>query len=355
MIKVGVIGATGYGGGELVRLLAFHPAAKVRVVTSRSYIGKAYHEVFENFRHDEDLMVQEENIAAIAKECDAVFLALPHGAASRMVTEDLLRQTRIIDFGADFRLSDPAVYEKWYKVEHGAKDLLRKAVYGLSEIYRERVRAARLIANPGCYTTCGILALYPLIRESVIHTDGLIIDAKSGVSGAGRGLDLGVHYDEANENVRAYQVGCHRHTPELEEQLSLAAAQAADRPPGQPIVLTFTPHMVPMNRGILLTAYARLTKDYSYEEIHAIYERYYGKEYFIRLTKKGISPETKWVKASNFCDIGFTLDERTGRLIVIAALDNLVKGAAGQAVQNMNLMFGLEEKAGLELDPVFPA
>jgi N-acetyl-gamma-glutamyl-phosphate reductase len=342
-----VIGATGYGGGELVRLLAFHPAAKVCAVTSRSYIGKAYHEVFENFRHDEELVVQEENITAMAKECDVIFLALPHGSASQKVTAELLQRTRIIDLGADFRIKDPAVYEKWYNVEHGGKNLMDKAVYGLSEIYREKIRASRLIANPGCYTTCGILALYPLIKEQAIETNGLIIDAKSGVSGAGRGLDLGVHYDEANENVKAYKIGCHRHTPELEEQFSLAA--------GRTVVITFTPHMVPMNRGILLTAYASMKKPFSYDEIQEIYQTYYQDEYFIRLTKKGVSPETKWVKASNFCDIGFTLDDRTGRIVVVGALDNLVKGAAGQAVQNMNLMFGLEEKAGLELAPVFPA
>ena len=347
MIKAGIIGATGYGGGELVRLLGFHPAAKVRAVTSRSYIGKAYDEVFANFNRYEDLYLQEENIEEMAKECDVIFLVLPQGVASEKVKEHLLNRVRIIDFGADFRLSDASVYEKWYGIPHHARELLPKAVYGLSEIYRERIRGARLVANPGCYTTCGILALYPLVKEGAIDTGSLIIDAKSGVSGAGRGLDLGVHYDEANENVKAYKVGSHRHTPELEEQLSLVA--------GKNIVLTFTPHMVPMNRGILLTAYAQLTKEYSYDDIAELYNRYYKDEYFIRMTKRGVSPETKWVKASNFCDIGFTIDERTGRIIVVGVLDNLVKGAAGQAVQNMNIMFGLEERAGLDMAPVFPA
>ena len=347
MIKAGIIGATGYGGGELVRLLGFHPAAKVRAVTSRSYIGKAYEEVFANFRRQEDLYLEEENIEAMAKECDVIFLVLPQGVASEKVKAHLLSRARIIDFGADFRLSDASVYEKWYGIPHHAKELLPQAVYGLSEIYRDRIRPARLVANPGCYTTCGILALYPLVKEGVIDTDSIIIDGKSGVSGAGRGLDLGVHYDEANENVKAYKIASHRHTPELEEQLSLAA--------GKDIVLSFTPHMVPMNRGILLTVYAKLTKDYAYGDINEIYNQYYQDEYFVRMTKQGVSPETKWVKASNFCDIGFTIDERTGRIVVIAALDNLVKGAAGQAVQNMNIMFGLEETAGLDLAPVFPA
>ena len=347
MIKAGIIGATGYGGGELVRLLGFHPAAKVHAVTSRSYIGKAYHEVFANFTHHEELFLQEENIEAMAKECDVIFLVLPHGVASEKVTESLLKRVRIIDFGPDFRISDASVYEKWYGVTHHATELLPKAVYGLCEINRERIRGARIIANPGCYTTCGILSLYPLVKEGVIDVDDIIIDAKSGVSGAGRGLDLGVHYDEANENVKAYKIGTHRHTPELEEQLSLAS--------GKNITLSFTPHLIPMNRGILLTAYGKLTKKYSYDDISEIYNMYYKDEFFIRMTKKGVSPETKWVKASNFCDIGFTLDERTGRIIVVGVLDNLVKGAAGQAVQNMNLMFGLEESAGLELAPVFPA
>ncbi|MDR1559533.1 MAG: N-acetyl-gamma-glutamyl-phosphate reductase [Clostridiales bacterium] len=347
MIKAGIIGATGYGGGELVRLLGLHPAAKVRAVTSRSYIGKAYHEVFANFSHHEELYLQEENIEAMAKKCDVIFLALPHGVASEKVTEALLKRVRVIDFGADFRISDVSVYEKWYGVTHHSKELLPKAVYGLSEIYRERIRGARLIANPGCYTTCGILALYPLIKEGVVDAGDIIIDAKSGVSGAGRGLDLGVHYDEANENIKAYKVGSHRHTPELEEQLSLAA--------GKDIILSFTPHMIPMNRGILLTIYGKLTKEYTYDAINEIYNQYYQDEYFIRMTKKGVSPETKWVKGSNFCDIGFTIDERVGRIIVVSALDNLVKGAAGQAVQNMNLMFGLEEKAGLDTAPIFPA
>ncbi|MDR1913586.1 MAG: N-acetyl-gamma-glutamyl-phosphate reductase [Clostridiales bacterium] len=347
MIKVGIIGATGYGGGELVRLLAFHPAAKVHAVTSRSYIGKAYSEVFENFRHEEELVLQEENMDSIAKECDVVFLALPHGIASQKVTKDLLRKTKIIDFGADFRLSDADAYEKWYKVEHSGREVLSQAVYGLSEMYRDKIAKSRLVANPGCYTTCGILALYPLVKDKIIDLDSIIIDAKSGVSGAGRGLDLKLHYDEANETVKAYGIGNHRHVPEMEEQLSIAA--------GRPILLSFTPHLVPMNRGILLTAYAKLNKKFSYEEVNEIYQKYYKDEYFIRLTKKGVSPETKWVKASNFCDLGFTIDERVGRIIVVAALDNLVKGAAGQAVQNMNLLFGLEERAGLDMPPVFPA
>ena len=291
-------------------------------------------------------MLREENIESMAMECDVIFLALPHGAASAKVSDGLLKRARIIDFSPDFRISDASVYEEWYGVTHQAKPLLTEAVYGLSEIYRERIRGARLTANPGCYTTCGILALYPLIKEGAIDAHDIIIDAKSGVSGAGRGMDLNVHYNEANENAKAYKIGAHRHTPEFEEQLSLAA--------GERVVLSFTPHLVPMNRGILLTAYGKPAKSYSYDDINGIFSQYYKDEYFIRLTNNGVFPETKWVKASNFCDIGFTIDERTGRIIIVSALDNLVKGAAGQAVQNMNLMFGLDEKAGLDMVPVFP-
>ena len=346
MIKAGIIGATGYVGSELVRLLANHPEASVWVVSGRSYTGKAYNEVFVNFLHYTDLCLREENIEAMANECDIIFLALPHGIASEKVTQSLLKRAFIIDLSADFRISDAAVYEKWYGVSHHAKDVLPQAVYGLCEIHRERIRGARLIANPGCYTTCGILALYPLVKEGVIDADDIIIDAKSGVSGAGRSQDPGVHYNEVNENIKAYKVCSHRHTPELEEQLSLAA--------GKDIRLTFTPHLVPMNRGILVTVYVKLRKSYSYDNINEIFNKYYKDEYFIRITKKGLMPETKWVKASNFCDIGFAIDNRTGRLIITGALDNLIKGAAGQAVQNMNLLFGLDEKTGLDTPPIFP-
>ena len=347
MIKAGIIGATGYGGGELIRLLRNHPEVNIRAVTSRSYAGKAYYDVFANFRHQNDLLLQEEDIEALAEQCDIIFLALPHGAASEKVTSNVLKNARIIDLGADFRISDAKVYEEWYEVTHHAKDLLPQAVYGLCEIHRECIRGARLIANPGCYTTCGILALYPLVKEGAVDTNDIIIDAKSGVSGAGRGLDLSVHFVEANENIKPYKIGSHRHTPEFEEQLSLAA--------GKRVKLSFTPHLTPMNRGILSTVYGKLTKDFSYDDIYEIYNRYYINEYFIRMTKKEVYPETRWVKASNFCDIGFSINSRTGRIIVIAALDNLVKGAAGQAIQNMNIMFGLDEKTGLDITPVFPA
>ncbi len=342
MINVGIVGATGYVGGELMRLLSSHPHAKISAVTSQTYKDKPYGDVFENFRHT-DLTCCDENDEKL-RSCDVIFLALPHGIASKFVTKELLEKTKVIDLGADFRLKDVSVYKEWYDTEHFAENLLPEAVYGLCELKRDKIKSTRLIANPGCYTTCSILSLYPLIREKVIEETGIIVDAKSGVSGAGRSLALGSHYNEVNESIKAYKLASHRHTPEIEQELSVNGK----------INLTFTPHLVPMNRGILVTAYAKLKNKLSGSSLAEIYNSYYGKEFFVRLTKKGVYPETKWVKGSNFCDIGFTVDERTGTVIVIGALDNLVKGAAGQAVQNMNLMFGLDEKTGLDYVPVFP-
>lgn len=345
MIKAGIIGATGYAGSELVRLLTQHPQAEVHMLSSHSYAGKDFSQVYESYRHM-DYVCEEEDIEKMAEECDVVFLALPHGIASKKVTENILSKTKIIDLGADFRLSDVDVYEKWY-TEHYSKDILPEAVYGLCEINRDKIKNCRIVANPGCYTTCSILSLYPLVKEKMIDISSIIIDAKSGATGAGRGLSLGNHYCELNESVKAYKVASHRHTPEIEEQLSKAA--------GEDIILNFTPHLIPMDRGILATCYANLNNKYTYEDIKQAYEKYYGSEYFIRITKEGVFPETKWVKGSNFTDIGFTIDERTNRVIVIGALDNLFKGAAGQAVQNMNILFGFEEKQGLDYVPIFPA
>ena len=339
MIKVGIIGATGYAGSELVRLITQHPKAELVTMTSQSYAGQEYKEVYSNYSHL-DYVCEEEHIEEMAEKCDVIFLALPHGVASKKINADILSKTKIIDLGADFRIQDVDVYEKWYTT-HYSKDILPEAVYGLCEINRDKIKGKRIVANPGCYTSCSILSLYPLVKEGMIDLSSIIIDAKSGATGAGRGLSLGNHYCELNESVKAYKVASHRHTPEIEEQLSIAA--------GQDIVLNFTPHLIPMDRGILATCYATLNKKYTYDDIRKAYEKHYGNEHFIRLTKEGVFPETKWVKGSNFVDIGFTVDERTNRVIVIGALDNLFKGAAGQAVQNMNLMLGFEETAGLAL------
>lgn len=345
MIKVGIIGATGYAGSELVRLITQHPKAELVTMTSQSYAGQEYKEVYSNYSHL-NYVCEEEHIEEMAEKCDVIFLALPHGVASKKINADILSKTKIIDLGADFRIQDVDVYEKWYTT-HYSKDILPEAVYGLCEVNRDKIKGKRIVANPGCYTSCSILSLYPLVKEGMIDLSSIIIDAKSGATGAGRGLSLGNHYCELNESVKAYKVANHRHTPEIEEQLSIAA--------GQDIVLNFTPHLIPMDRGILATCYATLNKKYTYADIRKAYEKYYGDEHFIRLTKEGVFPETKWVKGSNFVDIGFTVDERTNRVIVIGALDNLFKGAAGQAVQNMNIIMGIEETTGIDYVPIFPA
>ena len=346
MIKVGIIGATGYAGGELVRLLLGHKNAEIKWYGSRSYIDKKYYEVYQNmFELVEDTCL-DDNMAELADQVDVIFTATPQGLCASMVNEEILSKVKIIDLSADFRIKDVKIYEEWYKISHKAPEFIHEAVYGLCEINREDIKKARLVANPGCYTTCSILTCYPLVKGGLIDPDTLIIDAKSGTSGAGRGAKVDNLFCEVNENMKAYSVGNHRHTPEIEEQLGYAA--------GKKITLSFTPHLVPMNRGILATAYASLTKQVSYEEVKEIYDKYYKKEKFIRVLDKDMYPQTKWVEGSNYVDINFKIDPRTNRIIMIGAIDNLVKGAAGQAVQNMNLMFGLEEAQGLQLVPMFP-
>ena len=257
-----------------------------------------------------------------------------------------MSKVKVIDLSADFRIQDVAVYEEWYKIKHPTPEYIKEAVYGLPEINREKIKGARLIANPGCYPTCSTLAIYPLVKEGLIDTDTIIIDAKSGVSGAGRGAKVDNLYCEVNESCKAYGVASHRHTPEIEEQLSCAA--------GKPVTLSFTPHLIPMNRGILITAYATLTKDASYEEMKAAYDKYYAGEPFVRVLEKDVTPQTRWVEGSNFVDVNFKIDPRTHRVVMMGAMDNVVKGAAGQAVQNMNLLFGLPENTGLKQIPLFP-
>lgn len=346
MIKVGIIGSTGYAGGELVRLLTGHKNAEIKWYGSRSHLDRKYAEVYRNMFQIVDDICMDDDIETLAEQVDVIFTATPQGLCSSLVNEEILSKVKIIDLSADFRLKDVSVYEKWYKITHKSPQFLPEAVYGLCEINREKIKNARLLANPGCYTTCSILSAYPLVKEGLIDTDTLIIDAKSGTSGAGRGAKVDNLFCEVNENMKAYAVGNHRHTPEIEEQLGYAA--------GEKVVLNFTPHLVPMNRGILVTEYAKLKKSVTYEGVKKVYDKYYGEEKFVRVLEKNIYPETKWVEGSNYIDIGFQIDERTNRIIVMGALDNLVKGAAGQAVQNMNLMFGLEEKEGLELIPMFP-
>lgn len=346
MIKAGIIGSTGYVGTELVRLLKNHKDVEIKHITSHSYVGRKYDSIYENYRGKFDMECEEQDLEKIAEAVDVLFIALPHGIASREITESILKKTKVIDIGADYRLKDQDVYEDWYDTKHMSPELLEEAVYGLCELNREDIKKARLVANPGCYPTSSSLSLLPLVKEGLIEEDSIIIDAKSGVTGAGRGLNLGTHYTECNESMKAYAIASHRHTPEIEEQLTTLAE-------GQ-VAITFTPHLVPMNRGILTTSYAKLKEKTTYEAIKAVYEKYYKDEYFVRLTKENVLPETKWVKGSNFCDIGIKVDERTNRVIVVGAIDNMIKGAAGQAVQNMNIMFDIDEKSGLEDVSIFP-
>ena len=346
MIKVGIIGATGYAGNELVRLLLGHKDAEIVWYGSRSYIDQKYASIYQNFFQLVDAKCMEDNMEALAEQVDVIFTATPQGFCASIINEDILSKVKVIDLSADFRIKDVKIYEEWYKIEHKSPQYIDEAVYGLCEINREDVKKARLVANPGCYTTCSILTCYPLVKEGLIDPDTLIIDAKSGTSGAGRGAKIDNLFCEVNENMKAYGVASHRHTPEIEEQLGYAC--------GKQVLLNFTPHLVPMNRGILVTAYANLTKDVSYEEVKAVYDKYYQNEKFVRVLEKDICPQTKWVEGSNYVDVNFKIDPRTHRVIMMGALDNLVKGAAGQAVQNMNLLFGLKESEGLELVPMFP-
>ena len=345
-MKVGIIGATGYAGGELVRLLMGHPQAEIVWYGSRSYIDKKYYEVFQNMFQIVDSKCLDDNMEELAAQADVIFTATPQGFCASIINEEILSKVKVVDLSADFRIKDVKVYEEWYKITHKSPQFIDEAVYGLCEINREDVKKARLVANPGCYPTCSTLSMYPMVKEGLIHPNTIIIDAKSGTSGAGRGAKVDNLYCEVNENMKAYGVSTHRHTPEIEEQLGYAA--------GEKVVLNFTPHLAPMNRGILVTAYASLTRKVTYEEVKAVYDQYYGEEKFVRVLDEDVCPQTKWVEGSNYVDVNFKLDFRTNRIIMMGAMDNLVKGAAGQAVQNMNLMFGLEESMGLCQAPMFP-
>lgn len=346
MIKAGIIGSTGYAGQELVRLLLGHKDVEIVWYGSRSYIDKKYYDVFRNMFQIVEDVCRDDNLEELEEAVDVIFTATPQGLCASLVSEDILNKVKIIDLSADFRIKDVSVYEKWYGIKHASPEFIPEAVYGLCEINREDIKGARLIANPGCYTTCSILTAYPLVKEGLIDAQSIIIDAKSGTSGAGRGAKVDNLFCEVNESIKAYGVTTHRHTPEIEEQLGYAA--------GEPVLLNFTPHLVPMNRGILVTAYANLKEGVTEADIRAAYDKYYKDEKFVRVLDAGVCPETRWVEGSNYTDINFKVDERTHRVVMMGALDNLVKGAAGQAVQNMNLIFGLDEAEGLNLVPMFP-
>ncbi|MDD4754164.1 MAG: N-acetyl-gamma-glutamyl-phosphate reductase [Desulfitobacteriaceae bacterium] len=346
MIKASVIGATGYAGAEVVRLLALHPEVELVYLTSQSYIGQQIDDVYPHLKGFVNNVLVEQETEKIAESSDVVFVALPHGHAVSTGEAVVKAGKKVIDLGADFRFRNALVYEQWYKVKHGAPALSETAVYGLPEINRERIRDAVVVGNPGCYPTSALLALYPLVKEKLIDPQSIIIDSKSGVSGAGRTPAIGSLYTEAAEGIKAYNVGRHRHTPEIEQELSIFA--------GESVYVSFTPHLTPMIRGILTTAYATLSDKAKSLNLNQYYREIYAREAFIRVHPEGVWPQTKWVLGTNLCDIGVAADPRTNRVVVTTVIDNLVKGAAGQAVQNMNIIFGLPEKTGLEVPPLYP-
>lgn len=339
MIKVGILGATGYAGIETVRILSSHPKAEIVRVVSQSFVGQKISDVYPNLRGICDLECCALDEDDIASSCDLVFTALPHGASKVVIPSLYKKGIKIIDLSGDFRYNDPVVYEKWYGEPHSAPDVLEKSVYGLCELHRDEIKSHRLIGNPGCYTTCSIMGLAPLVDAKVVDTKSLIIDAKSGVTGAGRSASLPNIYSEVNESLKAYKVATHRHTSEIEQELSLIA--------GEDIILSFTPHLVPMQRGIFATCYANLTKKITTKEAVDIFKEFYKGEKFVRVYDEGTLPEIKHVAGSNYVGLGVVVDERLNRAVVISCIDNLIKGAAGQAVQNMNIICGFDEDTGL--------
>ncbi len=348
MIKAAVIGATGYAGAELVRILAGHPDAEITSLTSRQYAGKRISEVYPAFSNKIDILLEEYSSEVICNCADVVFIALPHKLPMDIVPELISKGIKVVDLSADFRFDDPAAYEEHYQ-PHIARELLKTSVYGLCEVNSQKIKTANLVGNPGCYPTSALLPLYPVIKAGLIDPDTIIIDSKSGVSGAGRGLGLGSHFCEANESFKAYKIASHRHTPEIEETLSIAA--------GRYVAITFTPHLVPMARGMQTTIYADLVTDSADDEpaekIGQCLNDFYSASPFVRMTVGNAPADSRNVRGTNCCDIGFAVDKRKNRLILTSAIDNLVKGAAGQAVQCMNLMFGIEETSGLDYPP-FP-
>lgn len=345
MVKVGIIGATGYAGAELLSILLRHPGAEISHITSESHTGKKISELYPHLRGIFEKTLESLNdIEKIAGDCDFIFIALPHGHAMDVGKKFENFPVRIIDLGADYRFDDTKIYEEWYKVEHTHKDAPR--VYGLAEIYREKIRGAKIIGNAGCFTTASILALAPLVKFHLVEPDTIIVDAKSGVSGAGRSPKLGNHFPELYDNFKAYNVAKHRHTPEIEQALKDLG--------GEDVTINFTPHLIPMSRGIFSTCYAKIKSGVSAEEIDDAFRKMYGEEKFIRLLGRGAYPETKFVRGSNYCDLAHHIDERTGRIIVLSVIDNLVKGAAGQAVQNFNIAAGFDESTGLDIIPLYP-
>lgn len=339
MIKASIIGATGYAGIELVRLLQGHPEVNILHMASQTYADKSISEVYPNFSGISDDVFVDVDLAEISQQSDVVFVSLPHGVSAQTVKKLRQEQCKVIDLSGDFRYKSILKYEQWYNIKHPFPEMLTESVYGLPELHREKLKNASLVANPGCYTTCSILGLAPLVSNEIIDPYSIIIDAKSGASGAGRGVSQALHFCEVNENIKAYGVATHRHTSEIEQELSTLA--------GYEISLSFTPHLLPIKRGILCTMYANLKTSVSYEDISGMFSKFYREEPFVHICKEGCLPEVKFVNGSNRCQIGFVVDKRLNRIIVVSAIDNLIKGAGGQAVQNMNIMFGFDETTAL--------
>lgn len=346
MIKVGILGASGYTGLELIRILFNHPLVEISAVTSEKYSKIKVGDAFPFIEGYLNLKYEALSPEEISKKCDFIFSALPHKASMAVIPSLLRSGKKVVDLSADYRLKSPALYKEWYKEDHASPELLSSAVYGLPEIKRGSIRSASLTANPGCYSTSVVLALAPLIKNNLVDRDSIIADSKSGVTGAGRKVEEGLLFAECNENFKAYSLASHRHTPEIEQELSEIAQRD--------IKITFTPHLLPVNRGILSTIYSNLASDLTSDDILKIYENFYKGEKFVRILGAGKSPQIHHVLGSNHCDIGFQIDKRNRRIIVVSAIDNLVKGASGQAVQNMNIMLGFEEDTGLEGTGIFP-
>lgn len=346
MLNVAIIGASGYTGVELARILCNHPQVNLTAATSRQYANQPLAKVFPNLRKKTDLICEDLTTDELCARADFFFTAVPHKTAMNIVPGLLAAGKKVVDLSADFRLRDVAVYEQWYQ-QHTAAELLGETAYGLPELYREQIRSARLTANPGCYPTSIILGLVPLLKADIIDPQTIIADSKSGTSGAGRSAQVGSLFCEVTDGFRAYKVGgTHRHIPEIEQELNVLLRE--------PIHISFTPHLLPISRGILSTVYAQLKPGIDQSAVRSCYEKMYRHEPFVRILPEQTFPATQYVRGSNFCDIGFTIDTRTNRIIILSAIDNIVKGAAGQAVQNMNLMSGFAETAGLETAPFFP-
>lgn len=346
MIKAAICGGSGYTGAELLRILSGHPEVEITAVTSEKSAGKKVADLFPHLHKYSYLIYEPLDKEKIMNKADVFFMALPHAASQEAVDYFFKKGKKVIDLSADYRLSDVAVYEEWYKTPHNYADTLKEAVYGLPELHRERIKQSSLVANPGCYPTSAILGLYPAIKEDIIDVNSIIIDSKSGTSGAGRKADVGFSYCEVNEGFKAYGIATHRHTPEIEQELSEIA--------GKKITINFTPHLVPMDRGIISTIYGKMIRKAETADMLSVYKKYYDAEPFVKVLDEGVYPNAKNVRGSNYCEIGLRVNKRTNTLIIVSAIDNLVKGASGQAIQNMNIMMGFKETTALESLAVFP-